>query len=213
MPKRTRPNVDEIDRWLPQTQCTQCGYPRCLDYAAALRDGDSDINRCPPGGEVTIRGLAVLLGVAPKPLDPACGEHLPRRLAVIDEALCIGCRLCIDACPVDAIVGAPKHMHSVIADQCTGCELCLAPCPVDCIDMRTPAAAPQSETTWPGYPSALVERARRQTAARLRRLGARQQARRLRQEHRQLARPGGRAALKRRIADAVARARGKTRGE
>jgi electron transport complex protein RnfB len=128
-----------IDRVLPQTQCTKCGYPACRPYARAIATGEADINRCPPGGDAGIRALAALTGRPYAPLDPACGTEQPRRIAVIDEARCIGCTLCIAACPVDAIVGARKLLHAVIAEFCTGCDLCLPPCPVDCIDM-VPAA-------------------------------------------------------------------------
>jgi electron transport complex protein RnfB len=135
------PVVDRIDALLPQTQCGQCNYPGCRPYAEAIAAGEAPINQCPPGGEAGIRALADLLGVEPLPLNPANGEEKPPRVAVIDEAACIGCTLCIQACPVDAIIGAPKLMHTVIADACTGCDLCLPPCPVDCIEMvvRTPA--------------------------------------------------------------------------
>jgi electron transport complex protein RnfB len=132
-----------IDDLLPQTQCTRCGYDGCRPYAEAIAEGRADIDRCPPGGDAGIVQLAALLGRAVKPLDPACGEPLPPRVAVIDEAACIGCTKCIQACPVDAIVGASKRMHTVIADHCTGCELCLPPCPVDCITLvATPALPP-----------------------------------------------------------------------
>ncbi len=127
--------VDQINSILPQTQCAQCDYPGCRPYAQAIANGEADINQCPPGGEDGIRQLAMLLDVQPKPLDTAHGEHKPPLLAVINEAQCIGCKLCIQACPVDAIVGAPKRMHTIIAAECTGCELCLPPCPVDCIDL------------------------------------------------------------------------------
>ena len=127
--------IERLDAWLPQTQCQQCGYPRCREYAAALAAGTADINQCPPGGEVTIQALSAILHVAPKRLDPRFGRHRPRTRAMIDEKLCIGCRKCIDVCPVDAILGARKLMHTVIAHECTGCELCLPPCPVDCIAM------------------------------------------------------------------------------
>jgi electron transport complex protein RnfB len=127
--------IERIDACLPQTQCTQCGYPRCRAYAEALAAGSAGINQCPPGGDVTIRALSTLLHAKPQPLDPRFGTHKPRARAVIDESLCIGCRKCIDACPVDAIIGARKLMHTVIARECTGCELCLPPCPVDCIAM------------------------------------------------------------------------------
>ncbi|MCL5975945.1 MAG: electron transport complex subunit RsxB [Gammaproteobacteria bacterium] len=129
------PIVDQIDKILPQTQCGQCSFAGCRPYAEAIAAGEVDINRCPPGGEATIQALADLLDVEPKPLDEECGVEKPKMLAVIDEARCIGCTLCIQACPVDAILGAAKHMHTVIANECTGCELCVEPCPVDCIDM------------------------------------------------------------------------------
>ncbi len=135
------PVVDQIDALLPQTQCAQCGFPGCRPYAEAIARGEADINQCPPGGEAGIRALADLLGRDPKPLNPENGEEQPRRVAVIDEAACIGCTLCIQACPVDAIVGAAKLMHTVIEDECTGCDLCLPPCPVDCIDMVEPEPA------------------------------------------------------------------------
>ena len=130
------PLVQKIDAILPQTQCGQCTYPGCKPYATAIAAGEADINQCPPGGEEGIRKLAELLGVEPKPLNAEHGVTKPKSLAVIDENICIGCTLCIQACPVDAILGAAKHMHTVIAAECTGCELCLAPCPVDCISME-----------------------------------------------------------------------------
>jgi electron transport complex protein RnfB len=128
-------SADEIDALLPQTQCTKCGYPGCRPYAEAIARGEAGINQCPPGGEPGIRALAALLGVAFQTLDPANGVEQPRAAAFIREELCIGCTLCIQACPVDAIVGAPKLMHTVLTDACTGCELCVPPCPLDCIDM------------------------------------------------------------------------------
>jgi electron transport complex protein RnfB len=150
---RLRPDpgslVERIDALLPQTQCGQCRYPGCRPYAEAIAGGVADIDRCPPGGDATVQALAALLGREPKPLDPAYGVPQPRRVAVIDEARCIGCALCLPACPVDAIVGAPRFMHTVIEAQCTGCELCLPPCPVDCIAMREPADA----TTGPAGPA------------------------------------------------------------
>jgi electron transport complex protein RnfB len=129
------PLVDRIDALLPQTQCGQCGFPGCRPYAEAIAGGKADINQCPPGGEATILALADLLDREPKPLNPENGVEKPKSVAIIDEARCIGCTLCIQACPVDAIVGAAKHMHTVIAEECTGCNLCVPPCPVDCIDM------------------------------------------------------------------------------
>lgn len=125
-----------LDAALPQTQCTRCGYPDCRGYAEAMAAGEADINRCPPGGAEGIVRLAALTGRAPSPLDPVRGREGPRTLAVIDEAWCIGCTLCIKACPVDCIVGASKQMHTVIDAQCTGCELCVPVCPVDCIAMK-----------------------------------------------------------------------------
>jgi electron transport complex protein RnfB len=126
-----------LDRALPQTQCTRCGYDGCRPYAEAIASGVADINRCPcpPGGDATIAVLARLAAREPKPLDAACGEHQPLRIARIDASRCIGCTLCIDACPVDAVLGAAKRMHAVMASLCSGCELCVAPCPVDCIEM------------------------------------------------------------------------------
>lgn len=127
--------TEALDALLPQTQCGLCGYAGCLPYAEAMASGAADINRCPPGGVAVIDDLAHLLGLAPKPLDANCGTTKTPAVAVIDEAWCIGCKLCIQACPVDAIAGAAKVMHTVIAAQCTGCELCIPPCPVDCIQM------------------------------------------------------------------------------
>jgi len=129
------PLVEKIDSLLPQTQCGQCTFPGCRPYAEAIAKGEADINQCPPGGETTIIALADLLGRDPKPLNPENGEEKPKRVAIIDEQVCIGCTLCIQACPVDAILGAAKHMHTVIEQECTGCDLCVPPCPVDCIDM------------------------------------------------------------------------------
>ncbi|AAV82627.1 electron transport complex subunit RsxB [Idiomarina loihiensis] len=138
------PIVDQIDEILPQTQCGQCGYPGCRPYAQAIADGD-DINKCPPGGEATIKQLADLMGVEAKPLDDAHGEEDVKKVAVIREDECIGCTKCIQACPVDAILGAAKQMHTVIEHECTGCDLCVEPCPVDCIDMVKVKARPE---TW-----------------------------------------------------------------
>ena len=129
------PVVERIDALLPQTQCGQCGYPGCRPYAEAIATDEADINQCPPGGEAGIRALADLLGREPKPLNPENGEEKPKTVVLIDEQRCIGCTLCIQACPVDAIVGATKLMHTVIESECTGCDLCLPPCPVDCIDI------------------------------------------------------------------------------
>ncbi len=127
---------DAIDAVLPQTQCTRCGYPACKPYAEAIAQGQANINQCLPGGDAGIRKLAEITGRPYLTLNPANGIESPRKLAWIDEARCIGCTLCIAACPVDAIVGGFKFMHTVIAEDCTGCELCVAPCPVDCIQMQ-----------------------------------------------------------------------------
>ncbi len=142
------PIVDQIDAILPQTQCGQCGYAGCRPYAEAMAEGEAQINRCPPGGETTVIALADLLGRDPLPLDAEVGEEKPKALAVIDEQSCIGCTLCIQACPVDAILGAAKSMHTVIAAECTGCELCVPPCPVDCIDM-VPIPVDTGNWIWP----------------------------------------------------------------
>jgi electron transport complex protein RnfB len=128
--------VARIDELLPQTQCTRCGYAGCKPYAAAIASGEAEINQCPPGGSSTIAALAALLGRPVLALNPVHGAENPPRVAWIDESRCIGCARCLAPCPVDAIVGAPKYMHTVLAERCTGCELCLPPCPVDCIEMR-----------------------------------------------------------------------------
>jgi len=133
-----QPGIDlaaDVVECLPRIQCGQCGYPGCRPYAEAILADDADINQCPPGGEATILSLAELLGRERKPLDSSRGTASWDRVAMIDEATCIGCNLCDRACPVDAIVGSFNWMHTVIADQCTGCELCVAPCPVNCITM------------------------------------------------------------------------------
>lgn len=135
------PLVEQIDDILPQTQCGQCGYPGCRPYAEAIANGD-EINKCPPGGEATIKKLAELMGVEAKPLN-AAQEPAVKRVAFIREDECIGCTKCIQACPVDAILGASKLMHTVIADECTGCDLCVEPCPVDCIDMIPVPVTPE----------------------------------------------------------------------
>jgi electron transport complex protein RnfB len=131
----TKTLADQIEDLLPQTQCTKCGYAGCRPYAEAVASGEAEINQCPPGGIEGVARLAGLLGRKVIPLNPANGVERPRPVAFIDEALCIGCTLCIQACPVDAIIGAAKQMHTVLPSLCTGCDLCVAPCPVDCIAM------------------------------------------------------------------------------
>lgn len=141
------PIVDQIDSILPQTQCGQCGYPGCRPYAEAIANGDA-INKCPPGGQSTIEALADLLDVEAIPLDAEHGEEQVRTVAFIREDECIGCTKCIQACPVDDILGAAKQMHTVITDECTGCDLCVEPCPVDCIDM-IPIETTIANWKWP----------------------------------------------------------------
>ena len=155
-----------LDAAQPQTQCTRCGYADCQAYAQAMADGQADINRCPPGGADGVLRLARITGRPAKPLDPSCGAESPRWLAVIDEAWCIGCTLCIKACPVDCIVGASKLMHTVIDAQCTGCELCVPACPVDCISM-TPVTG--ERTGWQAWSPVLarLERDKRENDERL----------------------------------------------
>jgi len=163
----TRPVAAErIDALLPQTQCGQCGFDGCRPYAEALARGETAPNRCPPGGQEGADALARLLGVAPRPLDPDCGapKAVPERAEII-EALCIGCTRCIQACPVDAIAGAAKRMHTVIAEECTGCELCVPPCPVDCIRMvAVPERARESAAVRQGRRELARERYRTRNA-------------------------------------------------
>jgi electron transport complex protein RnfB len=137
--------VDQIDALLPQTQCGQCSFNGCRPYAEAIASGEADINQCPPGGDDGVTALANLLGMASKPLNTQFGQHKPKSVAFIIEADCIGCVKCIAACPVDAILGAAKFMHTVIADECTGCELCIAPCPMDCIIMQPVESLPDKK--------------------------------------------------------------------
>ena len=165
--------IQRLDAWLPQTQCTRCGYPRCQAYAEAMAAGMADINYCPPGGEVTIHALAGLLGRPARPLDPARGTYLTRQRAWIDESACIGCRKCIDVCPVDAILGARKLMHTVLARECNGCALCLPSCPVDCIQLQSVEVAADPDSPWPEYSRAETEHWRQRTAVRLARLARR----------------------------------------
>jgi H+/Na+-translocating ferredoxin:NAD+ oxidoreductase subunit B len=166
-----RADVAQVDALLPQTQCTRCGYPGCLPYAAAIMSGEADINQCPPGGSATIHALAGLLGREYRPLNPANGVESPPRVAWIDEGRCIGCARCLPPCPVDAIVGAAKYLHTVLADRCTGCELCLPPCPVDCIEMRPVPAIPPAAISRERF-EAHTERLRRRAEERRRELEA-----------------------------------------
>ncbi len=146
---------------LPQTQCTRCGYPDCAAYAQAIASGEAPINRCPPGGAEGVARLAALTGLPVEPLDPEHGTEGPRSVAVIDEAWCIGCTLCIKACPTDAIVGSNKLMHTVIEPYCTGCDLCIPVCPVDCISMENVSG---SDTGWAAWSATLAEQARQRYA-------------------------------------------------
>lgn len=162
-----------IDAALPQTQCTRCGYPDCAAYAQAIAEEAAPINQCPPGGAEGIARLAALTGRPALPLSPEHGVEAPRSLALIDEAWCIGCTLCIKACPTDAIVGANKLMHTVIAPHCTGCELCIPVCPVDCITL-----VPDSGTAsgWDAWSQPQAEHARSRYTQRQQRLGLSQRA-------------------------------------
>lgn len=164
--------ITRIDALLPQTQCGQCGYAGCKPYAQALASQQADINQCPPGGEDGIRALAGLLGRPYLPLNPVHGVFKPKAVALIDEAACIGCTLCIQACPVDAILGANRLMHTVISSECTGCELCLPPCPVDCIRLEViqDAARLSSQAL-----QKAADQARRRFESRQRRLASRLQ--------------------------------------
>ena len=150
------PLVEKIEAILPQTQCGQCGFPGCKPYAEAIAEGEVDINLCPPGGQEGVRKLADLLGREVKPLN---AEEKPKQVAIIDEETCIGCTLCIQACPVDAIVGAAKQMHTVVESLCTGCELCVKPCPVECIRME-PIAEKLDNWKWK-YPVFEIKPAKR----------------------------------------------------
>ena len=159
--------ADRIEDLLPQTQCTKCGYPACRPYAEAVADGLANYNQCPPGGAEGVARIAALLGKPVIPINPVNGAERPRPVAFIDESICIGCTLCIQACPVDAIVGAAKQMHTVVPTLCTGCDLCVAPCPVDCIAMIdvTPG-----KTGWDAWSQAEADAARARHDARALRL-------------------------------------------
>ena len=149
--------ADQLEDLLPQTQCTKCGYPACRPYAEAMADGSASYNQCPPGGIEGVARLAKVLGKKIIPINPVNGIERPRPVAFIDEALCIGCTLCIQACPVDAIVGAAKQMHTIVTDLCTGCDLCVAPCPVDCIAM---VEITPGKTGWDAWSQAEADTAR-----------------------------------------------------
>jgi electron transport complex protein RnfB len=164
-PAPAEPLVERLDAALPQTQCTRCGYADCRAYAQAIADGQAEINRCPPGGAEGIARLAAITGRDIVALDAACGVEGPRRVMFIDEAWCIGCTLCIAACPVDCIVGAPKAMHTIIEPLCTGCELCLPACPVDCIGVEDVHPGPDAKTGWDAWSAADAEQARTRYAA------------------------------------------------
>ncbi|MBW4048641.1 MAG: electron transport complex subunit RsxB [Proteobacteria bacterium] len=175
--------AERIDAALPQTQCTRCGFPDCRAYAEAIATGQATINQCPPGGAEGVVRLAAITRLPAEPLNPSNGLESPRRVAMIDEDWCIGCTLCIQACPVDAIAGAAKRMHTVLADWCTGCELCLAPCPTDCISLLPlPEADRADKTGWAAWSAQQANDARRRYAARKARLErvARERAQRLR---------------------------------
>ena len=203
--------VEQVDAILPQTQCTQCGYNGCLPYAQAIVTEHAPINRCPPGGDACIEALSRLLNRAVTALDTNCGQPEPLQVAQIDEAHCIGCTLCIQACPTDAIVGASKLMHTVLPDSCTGCKLCVAPCPVDCINM-VPA-----EREWTAEDADKARANTRRREARLKRKHPEDQplaARTLSNKAALTASANNDAeARKKTIADALARARARRRGE
>jgi len=163
-------DADQINALLPQTQCTRCGYPDCAAYARAIASGEAGIDQCPPGGAEGVQRLAALTGLPAVPLNPAHGHEGPRTLAVIDEAWCIGCTLCIEACPVDAIIGTNKHMHTVIEADCTGCELCVPVCPVDCISLVPAQAGEAPPTGWAAWSQPQADAARERHAWRLVRL-------------------------------------------
>ncbi len=165
--------ADRIEDLLPQTQCTKCGYAGCRPYAQAVAQGEAGYNQCPPGGAQGVARLAALLGRPVIPLNPANGEERPRPLAVIDETVCIGCTLCAQACPVDAIVGGPKLMHTVVESLCTGCDLCVPPCPVDCIEM-VPVTG--ERTGWAAWSDAQADAARTRHERRSTRLERERQA-------------------------------------
>lgn len=159
--------IEQLNQALPQTQCTRCGYPDCQRYAEAIAQGEADINQCPPGGTEGVERLAALTGKPALSLNTDNGIEGPRTIAIIDEAWCIGCTLCIAACPTDAIVGANKRMHTVVESYCTGCELCIPACPVDCISLEP---IDVNLSGWAAWPQHLADLARQRYDARLQRL-------------------------------------------
>jgi electron transport complex protein RnfB len=167
MSDRSPTLADRLDDLLPQTQCTKCGYPACRAYAEAMANGEAQHNQCPPGGTEGIARLASVLGKTFIPLNPLNGIERERPIAVIDERACIGCTLCIQACPVDAIVGAAKQMHTIVPELCTGCDLCVAPCPVDCIAM---VSVTPGKTGWDAWSSSAADAARERFQQRTARL-------------------------------------------
>jgi len=210
----TTTEIDAIDALLPQTQCRRCGYDGCRPYAEAVAAGETDINRCPPGGAATVARLSALTGMADKPLDPECGDAGIARVAFIREDECIGCTRCIQVCPTDAIVGAAKVMHTVIGADCTGCELCVPACPVDCIDMPI-STRPTGQPLWPAprvIDEQRAERAKRLFEARQQRLNRKTTRRRRATRHEDTVdaredAAAGSAAKKSAIADSIARAK------
>ena len=211
-----------IDAALPQTQCTRCGYPDCAGYADAIAAGAAGIDRCPPGGGEGIERLSALTGRPVVPLDPAYGTEAPLRLAVIDEAWCIGCTLCIQACPTDAIVGAPKAMHTVIGARCTGCELCLPVCPVDCIELENASGDQTGWQAWSAQQAAQARASYHDRTARLQRDAERSPARRAQAAQSVLADLGSHSSItdeamlarkRSAIESALARARQRSRAE
>lgn len=197
--------AQRIDALLPQTQCMRCGYPACLAYADAIARDEADINQCPPGGAAGIVRLAALLGRDAKPLNPENGIEKPAEVALIDEQACIGCTKCIQACPVDAIIGARKLMHAILADECSGCELCIPACPVDCISMIAPRdAAAATIDKAPQY--------RRRFEARNARL-ARERAQRDEAIASRKAEVHGRSVSRNAVLDAIARAKARKEGK
>ncbi len=208
--ERLTAKAHAIDALLPQTQCRKCGFEGCLPYAQAMAAGTSPINRCPPGGAAGIARIAALLRTDPIPLDTNFGQERPPELALIDEASCIGCMLCVHACPVDAIVGAPKKMHTVLLAHCTGCELCIPPCPVDCIELVSVEAlanqgANSARVRLELSPTQAAEDSRRRYLTRQTRLT------RLKEEPREIEAGTDEAAKHRRAAVAQALARARSR--